>query len=152
MMALGPTKIAVLLLYRRIFGVDRQGFKLISQILIILIAVWTIGFFFSNIFTYAPISDMWTKPPGEAHPTFKHATIMYNAQCFADMALDVIIITLPLPQGMSPRSSKELKADPLSLETPYEHAIKIASQRHISVGTDVSSARPGQEYPRYASG
>ncbi|KAI1770179.1 hypothetical protein F4818DRAFT_433705 [Hypoxylon cercidicola] len=98
MLALGPTKIAVLLLYRRIFGVERHGFNMISLALIALVAVWTISFFFTNIFTYTPVSDMWTKPPGEAHPTFKHATIMYNAQCFADMALDAIIIMLPLPQ------------------------------------------------------
>lgn len=100
-LALGPTKLAVLLFYRRIFGVERRGFNIISKVLMALVIVWTISFFFTNIFTYSPVSDMWTKPPGEAHPAFKHATRMYNAQCFADMTLDAIIITLPLPQSMS---------------------------------------------------
>ncbi|KAI1373973.1 hypothetical protein F4677DRAFT_427807 [Hypoxylon crocopeplum] len=109
MMALGPTKIAVLLLYRRIFGVDQQGFKLVSNILMVLVAVWTVSFFFVNIFTYTPISDMWTKPPGKAHATYEHATDMYNAQCFADMSLDVIIITLPLQQIWKLQMSLRLK-------------------------------------------
>lgn len=100
-LALGPTKLAVLLFYRRIFSVERHCFNVISTALIVLVTVWTVAFFFTNIFTYTPVSDMWTKPPGEAHHTFSHVTRMYNAQCFADMALDAIIITLPLPQSMS---------------------------------------------------
>ncbi|KAI1751648.1 hypothetical protein F4782DRAFT_531422 [Xylaria castorea] len=98
MIALGPTKLAVLLLYRRIFGVDRRGFNLISMTLMGLVIAWTGAFLFTNIFTYTPIEDMWTKPPGKAHATFEHPTAMYNSQCFADMVLDIFIIVLPLPQ------------------------------------------------------
>ncbi|KAH9906754.1 hypothetical protein F4778DRAFT_594839 [Xylariomycetidae sp. FL2044] len=109
MLSLGPTKLAVLLLYRRIFGTERRAFSAVSLALMVLVAVWTVAFFFTNIFTYTPISDMWTKPPGQAHATFAQATQMYDAQCFADMALDVVIITLPLPQIWRLQMSVRLK-------------------------------------------
>ncbi|KAI0971398.1 hypothetical protein F4678DRAFT_432748 [Xylaria arbuscula] len=102
-LALGPTKLAVLLFYRRIFSAERRGFNIISMTLVVLVTMWTVAFFFTNIFTYAPVSDIWTKPPGEAHHAFAHVTRMYNAQCFADTALDAIIIMLPLPQSSSLR-------------------------------------------------
>ncbi|KAI1306888.1 hypothetical protein F5Y03DRAFT_394324 [Xylaria venustula] len=108
-LALGPTKLAVLLLYRRIFSAERRGFNLVSMTLVVLVTVWTIAFFFTNIFTYAPVSDIWTKPPGEAHHAFAHVTRMYNAQCFADTALDAIIITLPLPQIWKLQMTTRLK-------------------------------------------
>lgn len=68
-----------------------------------LVTIWTIGFFFTNIFSYTPVSDFWTKPPGESHRSFDHVTEMFNAQCFADMTLDIFIVILPLPQSMSLR-------------------------------------------------
>jgi hypothetical protein len=105
--ALGPTKLSVLLFYRRIFGVERRRFSMISASLIVLVIVWTGAFFFTNIFSYTPVSDIWTKPPGEANPTYDHVTEMYNAQCFSDMALDTIIVTLPLPQSTPLHCLKE---------------------------------------------
>ncbi|KAH7325746.1 hypothetical protein B0I35DRAFT_117866 [Stachybotrys elegans] len=102
MTALGPTKLAVLLLYRRIFNIDSRGdgrvFHAISMTLVAFVAIWTVAFFWTNVFNYTPISDQWTKPPSEANGTYEDVTTMYNAQCFADMTLDVFIIILPIPQ------------------------------------------------------
>ncbi|KAI0869413.1 hypothetical protein GGS24DRAFT_478871 [Hypoxylon argillaceum] len=96
--ALGPTKLSVLLFYRRVFGVEKRCFNIMSITLMTLVTIWTIGFFFTNIFSYTPVSDFWTKPPGESHRSFDHVTEMFNAQCFADMTLDIFIVILPLPQ------------------------------------------------------
>ncbi|KAI0602835.1 hypothetical protein F4775DRAFT_530760 [Biscogniauxia sp. FL1348] len=97
LLALGPTKVSVLLLYRRIFGVDGRRFNVISMSLIIIVVAWTTAFFFTNAFQYTPVDDMWTKVPTEAHPTFAQSTQMFLAQSYADVALDVVIIMLPCP-------------------------------------------------------
>ncbi|KAI1137617.1 hypothetical protein F5Y05DRAFT_387745 [Hypoxylon sp. FL0543] len=44
---------------------------------------------------------MWEKKPAEAHSTFSHSTDMFLAQSYADVVLDVFIITLPIPLGTS---------------------------------------------------
>jgi hypothetical protein len=101
LLALGPTKLSVLFLYRRIFR-DSSGriFNVVSLSLAALVAMWTIAFFLTNTFQYTPISSMWAVP-SQAHPTFSQSTQMYLAQSYADVALDVVIITIPIPISMS---------------------------------------------------
>jgi hypothetical protein len=100
MLALGPAKISVLLLYRRIFGIEGRRFNIISMILIIFVTGWTITFFLTNAFQYTPVDDMWNKPPGKAHGTYKYGTRMFLAQAYAGVVLDVFILALPVPLGM----------------------------------------------------
>ncbi|KAI2768966.1 hypothetical protein F4815DRAFT_450808 [Daldinia loculata] len=97
LLALGPTKVSVLFLYRRIFGDDGRRFNIISMSLILIVIAWTIAFFFTNAFQYTPVYSMWASTPAEAHPTFKQSTKMFLAQSYADVALDTIIISLPVP-------------------------------------------------------
>ncbi|OTA62302.1 hypothetical protein K449DRAFT_433958 [Hypoxylon sp. EC38] len=97
LLALGPTKASVLLLYRRIFGVDGRCFNIISVTLIAVVITWTITFFFTNAFQYTPVDSMWTQIPAKAHPTFEHSTSMFLAESYFDVALDVTIISLPIP-------------------------------------------------------
>ncbi|KAI1324464.1 hypothetical protein F5Y16DRAFT_380989 [Xylariaceae sp. FL0255] len=97
MFALGPTKISVLLLYRRIFGVDGRRFNIISMSLIMLTFAWTIIFFVANALQYINPADSWTKPPSEAPTRWDNITLVFLAQSYADVALDVLIIALPVP-------------------------------------------------------
>ncbi|OTA92757.1 hypothetical protein M434DRAFT_31514 [Hypoxylon sp. CO27-5] len=105
LLALGPTKASVLLLYRRIFGVDGRRFNIISMTLIAVVIAWTITFFFTNAFQYTPVDSMWTP---KAHLTFKHSTRMFLAQSYFDVALDVTIISLPIPLSMSTKNLPKL--------------------------------------------
>ncbi|KAF2846521.1 hypothetical protein T440DRAFT_510834 [Plenodomus tracheiphilus IPT5] len=95
--ALGPTKLSVLFLYRRIFGVMGRKFNAISMSLVVLVICWHIAFFFTNMFQYYPIRGMWAMNPKDAHSTMKSSTKMFLAQSYADVALDIVIITVPMP-------------------------------------------------------
>ncbi|KAK8055067.1 hypothetical protein PG993_000294 [Apiospora rasikravindrae] len=97
LLTLGPTKISVLLLYRRIFGVDGRRFNVISLTLIGAVTIWMVVFFFTNAFQYTPVYSMWGKVPSQSHPTYSSSTSMFLAQSYADVALDAIIISLPVP-------------------------------------------------------
>lgn len=109
---LGLTKISVILLYRRIFGVDGRRFNITSMALIVTVAVWMVVFFFTNAFQYTPFHSMWGRVTTQAHPTFSSSTSMFLAQSYADVALDAIIISLPIPLGMFHRHIYQLyKAD-----------------------------------------
>ncbi|KAI1387570.1 uncharacterized protein F4822DRAFT_406953 [Hypoxylon trugodes] len=97
LLALGPTKVSVLLLYRRIFGIDKRRFNVISGLLITMVIAWTIVFFFTNAFQKTPVSEVWAEKPSENFGTFANTTDMYLAQSYIDVVLDVLIITLPVP-------------------------------------------------------
>lgn len=95
--ALGPTKLSVLFMYRRIFGISGVKFHVISTSLIILVICWQIALFFTNMFQYWPISGMWATNPEAVHSLMKPATKMFLAQSYSDVALDVVIIAVPIP-------------------------------------------------------
>jgi hypothetical protein len=97
--AIGPTKISVLLFYRRIFHVKRS-FRVISMTLIVLSAAWTIAFFFTSLLQFLPIDSWWLVPPNKEIPKLD-LTKMYLAQSYADVALDVLIISLPISLSLS---------------------------------------------------
>jgi hypothetical protein len=100
LIALGFAKASVLLFYRRIFGnFNSRIFEVVTVTLLALVFVWTAAFFFTNAFQYTPVSDMWTKVPSQAHSTFSQSTQMYLAQSYADVVLDVVIITVPIPMS-----------------------------------------------------
>jgi hypothetical protein len=98
--ALGPTKLSVLFLYRRIFGVTGRKFNTVSMTLIFIVICWFIAFLFTNMFQYYPIQGMWATNPKDAH-AIKNPTTMFLAQSYADVALDVIIIAVPIPLSKS---------------------------------------------------
>jgi len=95
--ALGPTKLSVLFFYRRIFGVCGRKFNATSMSLIVTVICWQIAFFFTNMFQYYPIHGMWAKNSKDAHAMLKAPTQMFLAQSYADVALDVVIIAVPIP-------------------------------------------------------
>lgn len=120
LLALGPTKLSVLFLYRRIFGTSGRRFNLVSMTLIILVIAWTITFFLTNTFQYYPVHTQWAQDPREMRPAMD-LTKMFLSQSYADVALDILIISIPIPLSMSIPCEGKLNTDQQSLsslETP----------------------------------
>ncbi|CAG8956368.1 hypothetical protein HYFRA_00003750 [Hymenoscyphus fraxineus] len=96
MLAIGPTKISMLLLYRRIFR--GKIFDYVTYTLIILVSVWTVAFFFANMFECVPISESWKNAPGlGGNPHCIDAIPMYLSQVYSDVILDAMILVVPIP-------------------------------------------------------
>ncbi|KAF1962133.1 hypothetical protein CC80DRAFT_154805 [Byssothecium circinans] len=94
--AIGPTKISVLLFYRRIFR--GKAFNIAVWALIVLVSAWIIGFFFANLFECVPIKEAFVNAPGMGgNPKCIDALPMYLAQVYSDAVLDVLILVLPIP-------------------------------------------------------
>lgn len=68
--------------------------------LIVFSAAWTIAFFLTNLLQFLPIDSWWLVPPNKKIPKLD-LTKMYLAQSYADVALDVLIISLPIPLSLS---------------------------------------------------
>ncbi|KAJ2991335.1 hypothetical protein NUW58_g2548 [Xylaria curta] len=97
-LALGCTKASLLFFYLRIFSVNkRSNSTLFLKALIVLIAIWSVAFFFAALFTCKiDFEAIWG-------PTINLFTICTNslgkllALCFTDFFADVVIITFPIP-------------------------------------------------------
>lgn len=99
MLAIGPTKISMLLLYRRIFR--GKIFDFLTYTLIVLVTGWTISFLFANMLECLPISESWKNAPGlGTNPHCIKAVPMYLSQVYIDVVLDAMILVLPIPLGM----------------------------------------------------
>lgn len=98
MLAIGPTKISMLLLYRRIFR--GRAFDIITWTLIALVVGWTVAFFFSNMLECIPIHEAWRNAPGlGTNPHCVDAVPMYLAQVYSDVVIDALILVVPIPLG-----------------------------------------------------
>ncbi|MCJ1240292.1 hypothetical protein MMC14_008292 [Varicellaria rhodocarpa] len=96
LLALGPTKLSVLLFYRRIFR--GKWFNIASWVLIGAVSAWTIAFFFSNLFICVPInSRVSTQVLAITGSKCVRTTKMFLAQSYADFSLDILILALPIP-------------------------------------------------------
>lgn len=94
--AIGPTKISVLLFYRRIFR--GKVFNIMTWTLIVLVCVWMVAFLFANMFECIPITEAFVNAPGlGGNPNCIDAVPMYLSQVYSDAVLDVLILVLPLP-------------------------------------------------------
>ena len=58
--------------------------------------IWTISFFFANVFQCWPIETNWTGW-GNVHKKCIHVNQMIIAQAYTDIFTDVLILSLPLP-------------------------------------------------------
>ncbi|KAI3323799.1 hypothetical protein HD806DRAFT_495628 [Xylariaceae sp. AK1471] len=95
-LAIGLTKLSVLLFYRRIFSIRDRRFNIISFSLIVLATLWTIAFFITNILESFPVYTEWARNPDDQRGNMD-ITTMFLSQCYTDVALDVLIIVLPIP-------------------------------------------------------
>ena len=82
------TKLSVLFFYRRIFGVQRS-FRIVNNILIVIVILWGLVFLFTNAFLCGPESKI-------QHPC---ASIEWLALWYGitDVLLDLAILVLPYP-------------------------------------------------------
>ena len=100
--ALGLVKLSFLFFYRRIFvtGVSKTSkwFSRVTWGLIILISVWTIGFFFALLFSCkGHWSAFWSSVVDLATQCVKTLNLEM-ALATTDFATDVIIMILPIPK------------------------------------------------------
>ncbi|RYC55010.1 hypothetical protein CHU98_g11197 [Xylaria longipes] len=90
---IGTSKISVLLFYKEIF--DIWKFRAVANVLIAVSALWTIVFFFLELFirdpTYKPGSG------GQFAPLRWNDGSMWVSAASIDIALDAVIVTLPIP-------------------------------------------------------
>lgn len=99
-LALGPTKISVLLFYRRIFR--GQIFTVVNWTLIGICTSWTVAFFFANTLECIPITDAFENAPGlGGNPNCIDALPMYLSQVYSDVAIDALVLIVPIPLGSS---------------------------------------------------
>ncbi|CAF9930843.1 hypothetical protein IMSHALPRED_008293 [Imshaugia aleurites] len=85
---------AVLLFYRRIFTNGRVVYAIWTMV--ILVNVWTVAFFCTNLLQCIPISVNWTGW-GAAVDSCINTNTMFLAQAWSDVVTDVMILSLPLP-------------------------------------------------------
>ncbi|KAL9071978.1 MAG: hypothetical protein Q9161_003910 [Pseudevernia consocians] len=90
----GFTKLSVLLFYKRIF--KGTFVKPTVWTMIAVVLVWTVAFFFANLFQCWPLWIVWTGF-GSTVQNCINTNIMYLAQAWSDVLSDVVILTLPLP-------------------------------------------------------
>lgn len=61
--------------------------------------MWSVGYFFANLLECLPISQSWASAPGQGNPACIDALPMYFSQVYSDVALDCMIIVVPIPFG-----------------------------------------------------
>jgi hypothetical protein len=100
-LSIGPTKISVLLFYRRLFAKNgTKWFEMSSLVLLYISIGWAVSFFFANLFECGTEMDkLWDISGGQRHrPSHCIQQLqMFLAQAYADAAIDGIIIILPIP-------------------------------------------------------
>ncbi len=90
----GLTKMTVLLLYRRIF--PGETFKKAVMIGYGVVFLWTVGYFFSNLFQCWPIATNWTWW-GFSKDLCINTNMMILSQSWSDVFTDLAILAMPLP-------------------------------------------------------
>ena len=142
MLAIGPTKISMLLLYRRIFR--GSTFNIVTMVLIALATGWTVAFFFSNMLECVPIHEAWRNAPGlGGNPHCVDAVPMYLTQVYSDVVIDVLIFIVPIPLGepLAPACfSVVLTIFEQSMEAATSDQAESRSHRYLSSGIYVCLA------------
>ena len=89
---MGMTKASIVVFYINIFAVKK--FKIWAYGMLTIITIWTVSFFFSNLFTCYPIT-----PLVEAfyHNKCVDGVKMWLASTFSDFIVDFLILGMPIP-------------------------------------------------------
>jgi hypothetical protein len=93
-LSFGLVKLSVLFFYRRVF--ISSLFKAINTALMVVVSIWSVGFFFAYMFRcgtnfwalWAPLKDLLKY-------CYKSTPLFY-AMCVSDVITDVLILSLPL--------------------------------------------------------
>lgn len=96
-------KLSIVCFYKRIFNVNT--FLKAANGIIVIIGLWLVAFFFATLFQAWPISHAWT---GAGRNLIDYPA-MYMALGATDLALDVIILCMPMPMIKSLKISGRRK-------------------------------------------
>ena len=94
-LAVGFSKVSVLLLYRRIFSV--RVFKTVATIGVAIAIAWTVAFTISTIFQCNPIRLYWTELEFLWGNRCIQIIPFYQAQAITDIITDFAILAMPMP-------------------------------------------------------
>lgn len=133
------TKLSVLLLYRRIF--TGELFRRALWVMFAIVAMWTIGFFFSNLLQCWPISTNWDYS-GFVTSKCIDTNMMYLAQAWSDVITDVMILSMPAPCIWALQMSTKHKIGVIGIFltgilTVCAGVAKLVVFRNISYATEV---------------
>ncbi|KAI1151046.1 hypothetical protein F4825DRAFT_477484 [Nemania diffusa] len=89
----GLVKSSILLFYKSIFSTVRS-FRWTVNVMLGVVAAWTIAYFFSNLFTCYPITALVESFYGNK---CINAVPMWLSVVATDLIVDVVILTIPIP-------------------------------------------------------
>lgn len=104
LISLGCAKASLLFFYKSIFST--RAFRLTSQIMIVVVAAWTIAFFFSYLFICTPVTPFLEPYYGKK---CVNVLPLYYTSCATDSLVDIIILCMPIPMVLKlklPRKQK----------------------------------------------
>jgi hypothetical protein len=89
----GLVKASILILYKNIFNHIRP-FRWAVYVMLAIVAVWTVGFFFANLFTCFPITPL-------VEPFYGNKCVdtysLWLSPLISDIIVDVGILIMPIP-------------------------------------------------------
>lgn len=104
--AYGFIKLSVLLFYRRIFVTST--FRLINNIIIVLISLWALSFFVAEILLCGTHpKDQWDKNPLTWHCADHSLMLLWFA--ITDVIGDIAVLAMPYPCIMKLQMSRRTK-------------------------------------------
>lgn len=92
---LGLSKLSVLFFYHRIFTVTKL--RQLTNVVIGLVFLWTLGFELSTIFQCTPIRAAWDVTEGNKGARCIQSVNWPNSLAISDGITDIMILLLPLP-------------------------------------------------------
>ena len=93
--AYGFIKLSVLLFYRRIF-VTSSTFRLINDIIIVLISCWALSFFVAEIFLCGThLKALWDEDSSRGHCASHSLLLLWFA--ITDVIGDIAVLAMPYP-------------------------------------------------------
>ena len=101
----GSTKLSILLLYRRIFTMHTPWFRWSYRAIVVVLAGWAVGGFFTLIFQCWPIQSAWTHMGGHCIDLKAALTTLASI----NTALNAAILILPIPMIWNLQISRQKK-------------------------------------------
>ncbi|KAI0014496.1 hypothetical protein F4779DRAFT_612785 [Xylariaceae sp. FL0662B] len=111
--ALALTKISVLFFYLKVF--PRRSFRICVWVLIAINVVWALSYDFLLIFQCNPIPGAWKHWDGEFEAKCININILGWSAAAINIALDIAIIFLPLPELFSLSMSTKKKVQIMAM-------------------------------------
>ena len=92
----GLIKLSAILMYRRVFVVNsRSAIDIITKVMFVVCVLWTIGFFFAQVFG---CGTAFYKPFGtEEEVASCNTNVRLNGLMVSDLLTDVLVWLIPFP-------------------------------------------------------